>query len=86
MSDEPDDDDEEVVVVCARITTPLYMADNIVGKCSECGWSVQFRPHAPAGRRMCMECAGDIIEPGAKVFTTPRMVEEIKAFLRKQKQ
>ena len=32
MSEKPD----EVVVVCARLTTPLYMPDNKVGKCSEC--------------------------------------------------
>jgi hypothetical protein len=45
---------DEVVVVCARITTPLYIPDNKIGKCSECGWKVQFRPHAPKGRRMCV--------------------------------
>lgn len=53
---------DEVVVVCARITTPLYIPDNKIGKCSECGWKVQFRPHAPKGRRMCVVCAAALIE------------------------
>lgn len=77
--------DDEVVVVCVRITTPLMIPDNRIGKCSACGWRVQFRPHAPRGRRLCMECADDVIGSGAKVVTTPRMLEDYRDYLRKRK-
>jgi len=77
---------EEVVVVCARITTPLYIPDNEIGKCSECGWKVQFRPHAPKGRKMCMQCAVGLVEAGAKVELTPRMLEDLQDYYRKKRQ
>lgn len=77
---------EEVVVVCARITTPLILPDNRIGKCAECGWKVQFRPHAPRGRRRCMECAIALIEPGTKIETTPRMLEDYRDYLNKKRQ
>src|SRR6478735_6013479 len=64
---------DEVVVVCIRITT-YYLATGS-GRCSECGWNVQYRPHAPRGRRLCAEWADVVIGTGAKekVTTTPRM-------------
>jgi hypothetical protein len=78
-------DKEEVVIVCARITTPLYMPDNRVGKCSECGWKVQFRPHAK-GRKICMECAAGLVEPDTKVKVPQRMLEDLKNFYAKKRQ
>ena len=82
MTDEPD----EVVVICARITTPLYIPDNRVGRCSECGWKVQFRPHAPKGRKICMLCASDLVEPGDTMKILPRMLEDLATFYRKKRQ
>ena len=76
---------DEVIVVCARITTPLYIPDNETGRCSECGCGVQFRPHAPKGPRMCMECAIDLIDDGAKVVMTPRMREDLETYYRKKR-
>jgi hypothetical protein len=78
--------DEEVVVVCARITTPLYIPDNRIGKCSECGWKVQFRPHAPKGRKMCMLCAADLVEPGTTMKVPPRMLDDLRTYYRKKRQ
>jgi len=75
---------KEVVVVCARITTPLYIEDNETGTCSECGCMVQFRPHAPKGRKICMGCASDLIETGAKVEVTPRVMQDLKDYYRKK--
>ena len=77
---------DEAVVICARITTPLYIPDNRVGKCSECGSKVQFRPHAPRGRKICMECAIDLIEDDTKVELLPRMLEDLKTYQRKKMQ
>jgi hypothetical protein len=75
---------EQIIVVCARITTPLLMADNDIGECSECGWKVQFRPHAPKSRKVCMECASDQIEPDTKVKVPRRMLEDLRDFYRKK--
>jgi hypothetical protein len=80
---------EDVVVVCARITTPLMIPDNRIGKCSECGWKVQFRPHAPAGRRMCSKCAFELIDwsdPANNVEIPPRMVEDVASYFMRKRQ
>jgi len=36
-------------LACVRLTDPLMLADNKIGKCSKCEHAVQFRPHAPRG-------------------------------------
>jgi hypothetical protein len=77
---------EEITVVCARLTTPLYMPDNRIGRCCECGWKVQFRPHAPRGRRLCMECAADLIGPDAVVTIPQRVLDEVNELIRKRRQ
>ena len=77
---------DDVVVVCARITAPLYIADNKIGKCGECGWKVQYRPHAPKGRKLCMKCAVDLLGPETKVTMAPRMLEDVKTYYRKKQQ
>ena len=82
MTDSP----EEMVIICARITTPLMFPDNRIGKCRECGWRVQFRPQAPRGRKLCMECAIPAIEDGAEVMVTPQTIEEFKNYMRKKMQ
>jgi hypothetical protein len=79
-------DDDEVIVLCARITTPLYIPDNRIGRCSECGWKVQFRPHAPRGRRMCMVCAATLVEDGATMEIPPRMLQDLQTYYRKKLQ
>jgi hypothetical protein len=76
--------DEYTIVVCARITTPLFLVDNEIGKCSECGWKVQFRPHAPKVRKMCMECAAEQIGPDAKIQVPQRMLEDLRDYFRKK--
>lgn len=78
-------DEGETVVACARITTPLYMEDNVVSTCSECGWKVQHRPHAPAVRKICLECAVDLAGPDTKVEVPPRMLDDLKAYYAKKR-
>lgn len=78
--------DDETIVMCSRITTPLLLEDNETGACSECGWRVQFRPHAAKGKKVCMQCAVGLIKPGDRVFTTRRMVEDFLTWKRKQQQ
>jgi hypothetical protein len=78
---------ENVVLICACITTPLIIPDNRIGKCSECGSQVQFRPHAPAGRMMCTRCAYDLIDfndPDLKIEILPRMLEDVLTYFKRQ--
>jgi hypothetical protein len=79
--------EEEVILVCERITTPLILPDNRIGKCSECGWRVQFRPHAPKGPpRMCVQCALDRFDENTSIHVTPRTMEELRDYLKKKRQ
>jgi len=77
---------DETVLVCERITTPLIMPDNRLGKCSECGWRVQFRPHAPKGRRMCSVCALDRIDDVTEIEITQRTLDEVLDYINKRRQ
>ena len=81
-----DQSDEPVTLLCARITTPLYIADNRIGRCAECGWKVQYRPHAPKGRKICMECAIDLVPGDTNVRTTPEMLADFQSHLAKKRQ
>jgi hypothetical protein len=77
---------EEIVVVCMQITMPLMLPDNRIGKCHECGWQVQFRPDAPRGRRLCIQCLIEAIEDGAELFVMPQTIEEFNNYQRKKLQ
>jgi hypothetical protein len=78
----------EDVLLCARITVPLLLPDNRTGECCECGWKVQFRPHAPAGRRMCADCAIALIDFDLEIAIAvpPRMLEDYLIYLKRQRQ
>jgi hypothetical protein len=77
--------DDTIILMCARFTRELYLPDNVIGRCTECGCKVQFRPHAPRPHRLrCMQCAFALIEPGAEITTTPRMVDDLLAYFRKR--
>jgi hypothetical protein len=74
-----------VTLACARWTAlePLLLPDNVVGKCAECGHAIQHRPHAPKNaRKVCMLC----VPEDAETFTTQKMVDDFRAWQRKQKQ
>lgn len=77
---------KDAVLLCERITTPLILPDNRLGKCCECGWRVQFRPHAPKSRKMCRQCARDLIPPDTEVLTTRRMLEDFLDYVKRGRQ
>ena len=55
------DDEAECAdgLVCARLTSPLMMPDNVIGVCSQCGEAIQHRPHVPrTPLKICCECLG----------------------------
>lgn len=71
--------DDTPILVCARVKGPLLMADNLTGPCAMCGWTVQFRPHAPVSRILrCVQCMSDTITPEDTVEVTPETVEDLK--------
>jgi hypothetical protein len=65
----------------------VYLADNRVGKCYDCGCKVQYRPYAPHhARKVCFECAQPLIADGAEVVTTPKMAADARNYFRKKLQ
>jgi hypothetical protein len=79
------DPDKDERLICARITDPLLFPDNRLGNCCECGWRVQFRPHAPDIPRLCYECGAPRIAEADEVVTTPQMIADVQTYLRKRK-
>lgn len=78
------------VLSCARWTClePMFLPDNVIGKCADCGHAIQYRPHAPKKvRKLCMECAAPFLEEeDTKVITTQRMLDDATRYFKKQKQ
>lgn len=73
--------DDDRVLVCMRLSTPLIVPDNRIGRCSECGWKVQFRPSAPRYRKMCMECSLDLVPDDAEIELFPGQSEDLRYIL-----
>ncbi len=62
----------KTVLVCAALT-PLHLADNLAGRCADCGCGVQYRPHAPAdARKLCFEYALPSLEENDTKLVTTR--------------
>lgn len=79
--------DEPVILCCARVIGPLLIADNLTGPCAECGFKVQYRPHAPKNHVLrCMECMFDLIEPGDEIGTTNQMLNDAERFFKGKRQ
>jgi hypothetical protein len=76
---------DETILLCARITTPLILPDNRIGKCFECGSKVQFRPHAPNIPKMCAECARDHVDEATVFSVTQRTLDELRDHINKRR-
>ena len=76
--------DDDKVLVCALLTTPLYLPDNRIGRCSECKRKVQFRPNVERMRRLCMDCASDAMDADTVVEVPQRVVDELNEYRRKR--
>jgi hypothetical protein len=74
--------DKETVVVCVRVRAEdgLMLPDNLTGKCSECQWTIQYRPNAPSiGTKVCLECALDAFEAEgmpSEIFLSQEQMDE----------
>jgi hypothetical protein len=78
---------EKVIVVCARVAGPLLFPDNEVGRCDVCNRRVEHRPHVPKPHILrCFRCATALIGPDDEIATTPRMIADALAILRKRQQ
>lgn len=78
---------DAVVIVGALVDGPLLFSDNLTAHCTGCGRMIQFRPHAPKGDKVCIECSIPLMAiDGALLTTTPRMLEDFKRYLRSKMQ
>lgn len=81
--------EEADFVVCVRSDQATPFTDNLHSPCSECGVSVQYRPHAPKKpKRICMECAVGLLEDEDledSIITTETQQEAIKE-IKKQRE
>ena len=88
--DNPDDAEDAEAIVCAPLTKPLVMPDNVVGICTMCGIMVQHRPHIPKNPPLvCYPCIlPRMHEERARgelmVTITPKTARELDAYLRKK--
>jgi hypothetical protein len=79
------------ILVCARLTQPLLMPDNLIDICSGCGEAIQHRPHVPKRpRKMCMECVAPLAKEAAAkgelhTYITPKTAKELAAFSRRKR-
>jgi hypothetical protein len=86
------DDEAECAdgLVCARLTSPLMMPDNVIDLCSKCGEAIQLRPDAPKRPpKICNVCAEPLVRAEAAkgelvTMITPTTAAEVAAYLRKK--
>ena len=75
-------------VICARLTSPLLMADNVIALCSKCGEAIQHRPLAPkAPPKICLQCARSLTDDSNDVVTvtTQTIMNEVATHLNKKR-
>jgi len=83
-------DSDELLIICLPVSrgNPGGFDDNVYGPCADCGVEIQWRPHAPAGRHVCMNCAARTIEKEGitgSITMTPEIVEEIRRHIALEK-
>lgn len=72
-------------VVCAKLTTPMLLADNLTGVCSWCATRIQFRPHVPKAPKLCIDCAASDFDDEAELVVTPTTMQEVRNLIKKQR-
>lgn len=88
--DGPDDANDADYVVCARLTRPLYFADNIIDLCCRCGEAIQHRPHIPTvPKKVCYQCINPEMEKDAAkgeltTIITQKTADEMADYFRKK--
>ena len=83
------DDEDEMVIVCVREDGREHsFADDVVGKCDECGWAIHWRPHNPPGKHICLQCLGDYLASHEEVIMdkpSEQTLAEVRGMLSKMK-
>ena len=76
---------DDTFIVCAPLSDPLYMPDNVVKQCCMCDEKLQMRPNAPKGKPLCPRCYEDHIEEGdIQILVSKAVVKEVVAWIKKQ--
>lgn len=75
--------DGEAIVVCLPTSrgNPDGFDDNRFGECACCGDRIQWRPHMPAGLKICTGCLVRRVEMSDEICITPETRTEMAAFL-----
>lgn len=84
------DGEDASCCVCIPVTDPLAFPDNLVGKCSMCGCSIQYRPHAPKKPpKVCLPCIvpelekhGDAGELNIEI--NPRTMDDLSEYTKRK--
>jgi hypothetical protein len=85
MTVEIGDGEDSDLLVCARLTSPLMMPDNLIDICSKCGEAIQHRPHVPKRpRKICLQCAKPLIDAADVTMITPETVADLARYFRKK--
>jgi hypothetical protein len=78
---------EPVILVCARYQGELFLPDNKLGQCADCGYRVQYRPHAPTPHRLrCVHCTAALFADGDEMTTTVAMLDDLRTYFKKMRQ
>jgi hypothetical protein len=82
--------DEVKFIACPAWSLPLIRPDNVRGVCSQCGATLQQRPHNPPDLvRICVSCVAAMAEETGEELTfgmTSETANEVREFLKRQKQ
>lgn len=71
------------ILLCSLISDPLNYPDNVVGTCDTCGAAIQYRPHAPVVKRMCVTCCAPLINEETQFEVTEETMDDVRAYLAK---
>jgi hypothetical protein len=75
----PDLDDDSIIVCLPTAKgNPGGFDDNVYGSCDSCQVPIQWRPHNPPGRHLCLDCVVKMPNPG-KIVVTMRTILEVLA-------
>jgi len=78
-------------IICHPWSTPLLMPDNKRAVCSQCGCTIQHRPHVPDHLvKICVECGvpmmlADAAGDDLHIVLTPESADELHEHIKKQR-
>jgi hypothetical protein len=70
------------IIICGRKGSfKQFFPDDLYGECAHCGVEIVYRPHAPEGEKICIECYRAIAKKDDKLEITSETEKEITSWL-----